>query len=138
MVDGDLVVSRSLRIPRSEIDMRFTTSSGPGGQHVNKVATRVVLRFDVRASRALSDQQRQRIMQRHGRVVQIAVDETRSQARNRALAEQRLADQLVAALRVRKPRKPTRRTRGSIERRLQAKARRSQTKANRRKPRPDS
>jgi ribosome-associated protein len=135
--DDDLVVNPSVRIPRIEVDERFTTSGGPGGQHANKTATRVELRFDAADSPSLSEWHRARIVDRLGPVVRVVVDETRSQTRNRVLAEERLVGRLAAALVVEAPRRPTRPTRGSKERRLQAKGRRSQLKADRRRPRPD-
>lgn len=136
MSDDDLVVRANLRIARSELTERFTTSGGPGGQHANKVASRVELRFDAAGSPSLTEHQRRRIVDRHGPVVRVVVDESRSQARNRELAELRLVTLLDAALEVARPRRPTRRTRGSNERRLDAKGRRSQVKADRRKPSP--
>lgn len=134
MADDDLQVTRSVRIPRSELTVRFTTSGGPGGQHANKAATRVELTFDVEASTALGPRQKERVIERLGPVVRIAVDDERSQLRNRDLAEQRLVGRLGAALHVEPPRRATRPTRGSKERRLTAKRQRSETKANRRRP----
>lgn len=137
MHDDALRVTRSVRIPRSEITMRFSASGGPGGQHANKAETRVDLSFDVEASRSLSGPQRRRIIERLGPVVRVTAEDERSQARNRGLAEQRLAERLADALRVQRKRRPTRRTRGSQERRLKAKRHRSDIKANRRRPRHD-
>lgn len=137
MADDDLAVNPSLRIPRSELEVRFSTSGGPGGQHANKTATRVEVRFDATTSLSLSAWQRARIIERVGPVVRVVVDETRSQARNRELAEQRLAERLAGALVVDARRRPTRASRGERERRLQAKGRRSQIKAERRRPRFD-
>lgn len=135
--DHGLAVNRHLRIPRSEFEVRFSTSGGPGGQHANRSATRVEVRFDIESSRSLSDAQRDRLVDRLGPVVRVVVDDERSQLRNRALAEQRLAERLAAALRVERPRRNTRPTRGSVERRLTGKKKRSQTKAARRRPRDD-
>jgi len=137
MADDDLVVNRSLRIPRAEITERFDTSGGPGGQHANKVASRVEVTFDARRSPSLSRWQRDRIVSRCGAEVRVSVDETRSQARNRELAAQRLAERLAAALVVEKTRRATRPTRGSKRRRLDAKKRRSDLKSTRRKPASD-
>lgn len=134
MADDDLVVDRTLRIPASELEVRFSASGGPGGQHANKAATRVELRFDVEASAVLHPRQRDRIVERLGSVVRVVVDDERSQLRNRALAEQRLAARLASALRVESPRHATRPGRGAVERRLQAKRRRAETKAARRRP----
>jgi ribosome-associated protein len=130
----DVVVNRHLRIPRGELEVRFTTSGGPGGQHANRTATRVELRFDVESSSALSEAQRQRLLERLGPTVRVVADDERSQVRNRALAEQRLAERLAAALRVERPRRATRPTKGSVERRLTSKKKRSDTKAARRRP----
>ena len=138
MADDDLRVTSSVRIPLAEIEVRFSASGGPGGQHANKAATRVELRFDVAASQALRPRQRERIVERLGPVVRVVVDEERSQVRNRAIAEERLAARLASALHVEPPRRPTRPTRGSKERRLSSKKRRSETKANRRPPRHDA
>ena len=128
-------VTRSVAIPRAEVDVRFTTSGGPGGQHANKTATRVELRFDVEASAALSAEQRARIVALLGPTVRVVVDDERSQLRNRALAYERLAARLASALHVDRPRRPTRPSRGANQRRLQAKRQRSETKQQRRTPR---
>jgi ribosome-associated protein len=135
-VDDDLVVTRSVRIPRAELEVRFSTSGGPGGQHANRNATRVDLRFDVEASTAFSEAQRERVLARLGPVVRVAADDERSQLRNRALAEQRLVERLAAALRVERPRRATRPTKSSVDRRIAGKKRRSETKAARRRPPP--
>lgn len=137
MADDDVVVPGGPRIPRWEVVESFSTSGGPGGQHANKVATRVDVTFDAANSPSLDDRQRARIVRRCGPLVQVSVDDTRSQARNRELAAERLAERLAAALVVPKRRRATRPTRGSQRRRLQAKRRRSEVKANRRKPRLD-
>lgn len=134
MADDDLVVSPTLRIPRAELAVRFTASGGPGGQHANKAATRVELTFDAAASPTLTERQRERIVERLGPVVRIVVDDERSQNRNRELADSRLAARLGSALHVDRPRRPTRPGRGARQRRLDAKKRRSETKANRRRP----
>ena len=128
------MVVAGVRIPRSELSVRFTTSGGPGGQHANKTATRVELIYDVETSSALLPVQRDRILGRLGSPVRIVVDEERSQLRNRALAEERLVARLASALRVEPPRRATKPSRGAKERRLAGKQRRSETKANRRRP----
>ena len=134
MADDDLVVNRSVRIPRRELVVSFHASGGPGGQHANKAATRVELTFDVASSPSLTEAQRARVLAKLGPQVRVVADDERSQTRNRALAEQRLVDRLAAALRVERPRRATRPTKGSQERRIQAKKQRSQTKAQRRRP----
>ncbi len=137
MADDDLVVNRSVAIPRRELAVSFHPSGGPGGQHANKAATRVELVFDIGASSALSEAQRRRLIAELGPVVRVVADDERSQARNRALADRRLAERLADALRVKRPRTATRPTRASKERRIQEKKQRSQTKAGRRSPRLD-
>lgn len=128
----ELVVSRAVRIPVAEIDVTTGPSGGPGGQHANRAHTRVELRFDVAGSPSLGPRQRQRLLDRVGPVVRVVADDHRSQARNRALAFERLADRLAAGLRVDPPRRPTRPSRGAVERRLEAKRRQSSRKADRR------
>lgn len=133
----DLTVDARTRVPAWELVETFTPSGGPGGQHANKASTRVELRFDVERSSALTPAQKRRVAGRLGPVVRVVADDERSQARNRELARQRLAEQLRAALVPPRRRVATRPTRGSQERRLQGKRQRSERKAARRKPRPD-
>jgi ribosome-associated protein len=133
--DGDeLVVTRSVRVPRSELEVRFTTSGGPGGQHANRTASRVELRLDVESSSAFSDTQRAQVIERLGPVVRVVADDERSQIRNRVIAEERLVARLASALHVERPRRATRPSRGSVERRIAGKKRRSETKKQRRRP----
>jgi ribosome-associated protein len=133
-MDDPLPVRPGTAIPLREITVRASRSSGPGGQHANRTASRIEASFDVAASEALSDEQKQRIMARLGpRVVAVAQDE-RSQARNRDLALQRLAHRLERALAHRRPRHPTRPTRSSVTRRLDAKRRQAERKRDRRSP----
>lgn len=138
VADDAIPVTRSVRVPRRELQVSFTASGGPGGQHANKAATRVELTWDVAASEALGPGQRRRVLDRVGPVLRVVADDERSQARNRAIAEQRFADRLAAALHVERPRRPTKPSRGAKERRLQEKKRRSQTKAQRRRPPSDA
>lgn len=134
--DGDdaLVVNRTVRVPRRDLDVRFSPSGGPGGQHANRSATRVELRLDLTSCGGLSDQQRRRVIGRLGAELRVVADDERSQTRNRALAEQRLAARLAEALRVERPRRATRPTRGAVERRISTKKRRSEMKKLRRRP----
>jgi len=125
-------VSSGLRIPVSELQFRFTPSGGPGGQHANKVATRVELRFDVASSPSLGPYQRARILEKLGPEVRVVADDERSQLRNRQLAVERFRERLTAALRVEKARRPTRPTKGAKERRLAEKRRLSERKRARR------
>jgi ribosome-associated protein len=129
-----LRITRELTIPSAEILLRASRSSGPGGQHANVTASRIEAIFDVRASGSLSERQRERVLARVGpRIVVIAQDE-RSQARNRELALQRLAERLRRALAVPRHRQPTRPTAASRERRLAAKRRAGERKRERRPP----
>ncbi len=134
MTEERLRVTRDLSIPLSEITLRASRSSGPGGQHANVTASRIEAIFDVQASRSLSEEQRRRILARSGpRVVAVAQD-TRGQARNRELALQRLAERLARSLAVARPRHSTRPTSASRERRLAAKRRAAERKRDRRRP----
>ena len=130
--NGSVRISASLRIPMSELQFRFSRSSGPGGQHANKVSTRVDLRFDVARSPSLGPRQRARLIDRLGPEVRIVADDERSQIRNRQVAVQRFRDRMAEALRVETPRRPTRPSRAAKERRLADKRCRSQRKRNRR------
>ena len=137
MAVDDLPVRPGLVIPGVEIDERFSTSGGPGGQHANRSQTRVELRFDIAGSPTLTDHQRDRLLAALGDEVRVVVDDERSQLRNRTIARERLAGRLRNALAPTKVRRPTRATRGSQLRRLDSKRRRSETKQTRRKPDPD-
>jgi ribosome-associated protein len=138
MAESDLVVSRSLTIPAAELRWRFTRSGGPGGQHANTADTRAEVRFDVAGSPSLGPRQRARLLERLGPEVRVVVDDERSQARNRALAGERLAGRLASALHVERPRRPTRPTHGSCERRLEDKRQHAERKRRRRPPEVDS
>ncbi len=121
-------------IPLREVELRASRSSGPGGQHANTTASRIEAVFDVTASQSLSPEQKRRVIARLGpRVVAIAQD-SRSQAQNRELALQRLAQRLAGALTVLRPRTPTRPSKGSVKRRQEAKRHQSQRKRDRRRP----
>lgn len=132
--DDDLVVTRSVRIPRHELEVSFSPSGGPGGQHANRSNTRVELRFDVVASAAFGPGQRQRVIDRLGTEIRIVADDERSQLRNRGLAELRLVERLQGALHVDRPRRATRPTKGSKDRRIATKQRRGEIKRGRSKP----
>ena len=127
-------VTRSVVLPRSEIELRYSRSSGPGGQHAQKSETRVEAVLDVEASSALSEAQKRRVVAKAGPVLRAVAQDERSQARNRELATDRLVEQLREALRVPRRRRPTKPTAQSRERRLESKRRRSQTKRLRRPP----
>jgi ribosome-associated protein len=129
-----LHVRRGLDLPLSEITWRATTSGGPGGQHANRTLSRVEVEFDVEASSVLGPRQRQRLLDRVGPVVRASAAESRSQARNRQVALERLAGRIDAALRVDTPRRATRPTKSSQVRRVEAKRRRAEVKRGRRRP----
>jgi ribosome-associated protein len=132
MSGESIQVTRSVSIPRSEIELRFSRSSGPGGQHAQKSDTRVEAIFDVESSAALSQAQKRRVIGKAGPVLRAVAQDERSQWRNRELATERLVESLREALRVPRKRKPTKPSKGSVERRLEQKRRRSQVKRRRR------
>jgi ribosome-associated protein len=132
-----LNVRSGVAIPLSEIELRTSRSSGPGGQHANVTASRVEAVFDVHASTALSEAQKARVAARLGPRVTAAAQDTRSQLRNRELALERLAQRLGHALQVHRARTATRPTAASKRRRLDAKKRRGETKRARRRPADD-
>jgi ribosome-associated protein len=129
-----LKVARGVEIPLEEIQLRASRSSGPGGQHANVTASRIEAVFDVRASQALTDEQKRRVMARCGPRVTAVAQDARGQARNRELALERLRDRLERALHVPRSRRATKPTKASRERRLDSKRRASQRKATRRRP----
>jgi len=133
MSDGLSVVGVP-EIPLSEIELKTSRSSGPGGQHANVTASRVEAVFDVEASSALTDAQRQRLLERLGPRVTAVAQDARGQARNRELALQRLAAKLGEGLREPKQRRATRPSRAAKERRLEQKRRAGERKRTRRRP----
>ena len=134
---GRLRVSSTLVLPLAELSWRFSRSGGPGGQHANTSDTRAEVRFDIAGSASLGPRQRARLQERFGDEVRVVASDERSQARNRDLALERLADRLADALRVTTPRRATKPSRASDRRRLEAKRRQSNRKADRRRPAPD-
>lgn len=124
-------VTSTLAIPVDELEWRFSSSGGPGGQHANTANTRVELLFDVAASPSLGARQRERLLARFGPVVRVVASDERSQTRNRDLALARLAERLAGALKVARPRRATRPTKGSVERRIGEKRRQGQRKRDR-------
>jgi ribosome-associated protein len=132
-------VTPSLTIPESELEVKATRSSGAGGQHVNKTASRIEITWNINNSRAITDEQREILTQRltsritaHGSI-RVVASEFRSQKQNRDRAEVRLADLIRKALTPRKKRKPTRRPRAANEARLASKKLRSLKKNERRR-----
>jgi ribosome-associated protein len=127
-------VARGVAIPLAEVELRTSRSSGPGGQHANVTASRVEAAFDVAASSALDEEQRRRVTARLGPVVRASAQDTRSQARNRELALERLRSRLAAALTVQRPRRATKPTKASRQRRIESKRRRGELKRQRGRP----
>jgi ribosome-associated protein len=133
-MDDPMRVTRDVAVPLREIVVRASRSSGPGGQHANVTASRIEASFDVRASEALSEAQKARVMARCGPVVRAVAQDARSQAQNRELALRRLRDRLGHALAVPRRRRATQPTAASKVRRLESKRRASERKRTRRPP----
>jgi ribosome-associated protein len=130
----ELRIDARLSIPLSEVELRASRSSGPGGQHANVTASRVEAVFDVEHSAALDEAQRSRLRERAGRTITAVAQEARGQTRNRDLALRRLAEKIAAGLREERPRRPTKPTRAARERRLEQKRRLGERKRARRRP----
>jgi ribosome-associated protein len=128
------LIAGHLIIPGADLEERFETSGGPGGQHANRSETAVRLRFDVARS-SLPDHVKKSLLGQLGKIVEVTASEERSQARNRDVARRRLAEKVESALHEDKPRKRTKPTRSSRERRLAQKKARSDIKRQRRAPR---
>lgn len=133
-MDDRLEIAPGIALPLDEVLLRTSRSSGPGGQHANVTASRVEAVFDVAASSALSEAQKARVIERAGPRVTAVAQDARSQARNRELALERLAERLAAALARPRPRRPTRPTAGSRARRAEGKRAQSERKQARRRP----
>jgi ribosome-associated protein len=133
-----LHIARDVELPLSEVELRVSRSSGPGGQHANVTASRVEAVFDVEASHALNEEHKRRIRARLGPVVRATAQDTRSQARNRELALERLASRLASALVVQRPRRATEPSRAARRRRVERKRRRGELKRARRRPEAES
>ena len=134
---SDLEIGQGVRIPAAELRQSASRSSGPGGQHVNKSATRVTLRWNVRESGALDEKQKARAcsglatrLTRSGELV-VNAEASRSRARNLEAAQARMAELIADALEVPRSRRPTRPTAASRGRRLDAKRQRSNLKRSR-------
>jgi ribosome-associated protein len=133
-VTDALRIDERLSIPLSEIELRASRSSGPGGQHASVTASRVEAVFDVRESASLDETQRDRLLERAGPTVAAVAQEARGQARNRELALERLAGKIATGLAVRRRRRPTRPSGAARQRRLEGKRRMSERKRARRRP----
>jgi ribosome-associated protein len=133
-----LNITPELAIPRTELQYRATRSGGPGGQHVNTSSTRIELLWDLNESRAISEEQRQRLRQRlaprldSNGMVRVVASDRRSQNQNRKEADERLAALVKHALHVPKKRRPTKPTKAAKERRISEKKKLSEKKKNRR------
>ncbi len=131
-------INNNLEIPEQEVTLTASRSGGPGGQHVNKVSTRVTLSFDVAGSPTLSNEQKEMLLRRLGNrmtregVLQIVSQEHRTQPANRRAAIERFTEMLAGALVRPKSRRPTRPTFASRQRRIEEKRHRSRIKQNRR------
>src|SRR5437762_3906279 len=128
MAGESIRVTRSVSIPRSEIELRFSRSSGPGGQHAQKTETRAEAVFDVERSVGLSDAQKRRVIAKAGPILRAVAQDERSQWRSRELAIERVVEGLREALKGERRRKPTKPSVAAKERRLEQKRRRSETK----------
>jgi ribosome-associated protein len=133
-----LAVNESLSIPRTELDVRVSRSSGAGGQHVNKTSSRVEIFWNIVGSRAISEEQRARLREKLASrlttegSIRVVASDMRSQSRNRGLAEERLADLVRRALVIPRKRRATKPTRAAKEARLDSKKRHSTKKRDRR------
>ena len=127
-------VTRSVLLPLAEVDLQYSRSSGPGGQHAQKSETRAVAVFDVAASAALTERQKQRVIARVGPVLRAVAQDERSRTRNTELALQRLVAQLREALHVERKRVATKPSAAVRKRRLEGKRRRGDVKRLRRPP----
>jgi len=130
----DLEIRPGVALALSEVEIRATRSSGPGGQHANVTASRIEASFDVHASQSLTESQKRRIASRLGPRVTAVAQDTRSQARNRDLALERLAQRLASALEVARPRRATRPSKAAKRARVDAKRLRGARKTERRRP----
>jgi ribosome-associated protein len=134
VIDDPMELAPGVRVPLSEIELRTSRSSGPGGQHANVTASRVEATLHIPSSRAFSEEQKRRLCARLGPVARATAQDTRSQARNRELALERLRSRLAGALSVPRKRRSTRPTAASRRKRAQAKRRQSERKRLRRRP----
>ncbi len=136
--ESEIIISERIRIPLSELRFRFSTSSGPGGQHANRSATKVTLLFNVTASPSLDEATRARLLEKLAHrldkqgVLRIQVQDTRSQKQNRAIANARFMTLLAQALIESKERVPTKTSKAISAKRLAEKKKLSRRKQERR------
>jgi len=134
---NDISIGNYFVLPQAELSVQVSCSSGPGGQHVNKTSTKITLRWNISTSRAINEKQRQQLLQKlaskinKNQEIVVHCDSSRSQHMNNQLAREKLQDLLTKAMHKPKPRKKTRPSKGSIERRLKKKKIRSQRKKDR-------
>ena len=133
-VDDPIQVNAEVAVPLSEVEIRTSRSSGPGGQHANVTASRVEAVFEIAPSIALTGEQKRRLASLHGDRVTAVAQDTRGQARNRELALERLREKLAAGLAVPRRRRPTGPSKAARERRLETKRRTARRKRARRPP----
>jgi ribosome-associated protein len=134
--NGDLLIG-TLTVPATEIEIKASTSGGPGGQHANRTLSRITVAFSPATSNVLSDSQRARLLATTSDVVRVSVATHRSQAKNRADALQRLGERIEIGLRIPTRRRPTKATKGSSLRRLESKRIAGRHKEQRGRPRED-
>jgi ribosome-associated protein len=133
-MDDPMPIGPHAAIPLSEVTLRASRSSGPGGQHANVTASRIEASLDLTSAAGLAEEQRRRLIARLGPRVTATAQDTRSQLRNRELALERLQHRLAQALRTRPPRRRTKPTQASVQRRLEGKRRQAERKRARRAP----
>jgi ribosome-associated protein len=133
-MDDPLVIAANAAIPLEEVEIRASRSSGPGGQHANVTASRIEATVDLETCTGISEDQRRRLLERFGSRASATAQDTRSQARNRELALERLQARLAAALVVQPPRRPSRPSRAAVQKRLDQKRRQADIKRKRRPP----
>ena len=137
-MDDGVVINPDLNIPRAELTYRATRSGGPGGQHVNTSSTRVELVWDVKASPSITEEQRERLLQKLARritedgLLRLNSSGSRSQHQNKEDVTERFARVIDQALQKPKPRRKTKPSRAAKQRRLDSKRRRADVKSNRR------
>ncbi len=135
--DGSLYIRARLVIPENEVQLRVTTSGGPGGQHANRALTRVVASYDVASSVVLNESDRALLLEKLGTIVRSSSSRFRAQSQNRSAALEHLAQKIATGLVRQPPRRPSRPTRASKVRRVDEKKARSRVKEQRRRPSDD-